>query len=216
MVTKSDVKKFYTMEDRPLLVGIAGSAGVGKTTLSENLKALCPDLIEVMHLDDYILPKSSIRKLAFEYSDPRTVDYKTFIKHLYALSCGKQVRHNKKYSFVKNDVVRKNKILNPRPVIICEGWVLFHYKAMRDLFGARIYLDLPTAERVQRTIFRDRRVRGGVMTKERLRYLKNISPQLQEKWAKPQAQYATHKFYSTSSPGKLTRVVLSTLKLSVS
>lgn len=214
MVKKSDVKKFYNLETKPLLVGIAGSAGVGKTTLSENLKEFYPDLIEVLHLDDYILPKKNIRKMGLDYSNPRTVDYKKFMGHLYALASGSAAKNDKEYSFFENDLIKKEKILNPRPVIICEGWVLFHYKALRELFNARIYLDLPTAERVNRTILRDKKVRNGIITKERLAYLKNISPPLQEKYAKPQARYATHRFYS-SGRQKLIKVVMSALKPSI-
>ena len=96
------------------------------------------------------------------------------------------------------------------------GVAIFHYKALRELFNARIYLDLPTEERVKRTIARDKLAKGKVITQYRLEYLKNTAPSIDEKWVRPQEQYATHKIYSSYNKDKVIKMVLSTLKLSVS
>lgn len=118
------------------LIGIAGPSGAGKTTVCSILKSKY-DFMEHIRLEDYFKsPETFPQKDGFvNWEVPKNLDFDLLRRHLRILKNGKSVLFKKILDGQIN--------LEPKRFIIIEGFVLFRYKRIRDLFNIKIYLDIP-------------------------------------------------------------------------
>lgn len=144
-------------------VGIAGGSGSGKSTLAVALAKKYPDKIAIVHLDDYETPKSAIPMLDgfLNREHPDAIDFDTLHQDLHALRNGQAITvrtkselYNPNYTLERNNKIEY--LIEPKPIIIVEGYLVFHDHRIRDLMNVKIYLDMPIeASLKRRTKFKD-------------------------------------------------------------
>lgn len=137
------------------LIGIAGGSGCGKSTLSYGLRDKYPDLIEVVHFDDY--QKEEMDVPFFEgmrnWDHPDAINFEQLYSDLIKLKTNKEVEVMTKSSILNPAYEEKGRIkhvLRPKRIIIVEGYMSLYDKKIRDLFDFKIFLDIPISESMKR------------------------------------------------------------------
>ena len=126
---------------RPLIVGIAGGSGSGKTTvISRIIDAFRGGEVIVMDQDSYYQDLSDLsieeRKL-FNFDHPDAIEFKLFKDHLNDLINGISI--NKPiYSFVNHTRERSTNKITPAKVILVDGILVLDSKILRDLMDIKI------------------------------------------------------------------------------
>ena len=157
---------------RPLIIGIAGGTGSGKTTLVENLKEQFGADISVLPHDNYYA--------AF--------DTDRMIQDLEDLKAGKTVQCPV-YDYAIHDRTEETLTLAPNKVILVEGILIFENKALRDLMDIKIFVDTDADVRILRRILRDVKERGRTLESVMEQYLTTVKP-MHEQFVEPSKRYA--------------------------
>ena len=137
------------------LIGIAGGSGCGKSTLSYGLRDKYPDLIEVVHFDDY--QKEEVDVPFFEgmrnWDHPDAINFEQLCQDLLQLKDNQTVKVMTKSSILNPTYEEKGRIqhiLEPKKIIIVEGYMTLQNNKIRDLFDLKIFLDIPIDESMKR------------------------------------------------------------------
>jgi uridine kinase len=88
------------------------------------------------------------------------------------------------YSYKTNERLSKVIKVNPSPIIIVEGILIFHYPKLRELFDLKIYIDTDADIRLLRRINRDIKNRGRTFESVKNQYLSTVKP-MHEKYVEP-------------------------------
>ncbi|MCK4809097.1 MAG: deoxynucleoside kinase [Candidatus Aenigmarchaeota archaeon] len=137
------------------IIGIAGGSGCGKSTLSYRLKDRYPELIEVVHFDDYQKEETEIPvfKDMRNWDHPDAIDFKKLRTDITNLINNKHVEVMTKSSILNPAYEKSGRIqhiLKPKKIIMVEGYLALHDKNIRDLFSLKIFLDIPIKESMKR------------------------------------------------------------------
>jgi uridine kinase len=132
------------MRKRPVVIGIAGGTGSGKTTVAEAIvRRIGPERIALIQQDSYYKDQSHLpmeERVRINYDHPDSIDTALLIRHLQELIAGRPVEVPI-YDFTTYTRTPHTRRVEPRPVILVEGILVFVEKALRDLFDIKIYVD---------------------------------------------------------------------------
>lgn len=147
----------------PLIVGMAGGSGSGKTSLARALAGtLGPDRVALLCHDAYYRDRGALPPEArgtLNYDVPEALDQQLFLEHLGALRAGLPVRPPT-YCFVTHRRTGAGDPLPPRPIVVVEGILLLWEPAVRAALDLSIYIDAPEEVRLERRLARDVAERG--------------------------------------------------------
>lgn len=137
------------------LIAIAGGSGSGKSTLAYGLKDKYPDLIEVVHFDDYQKQRGEVpvHHDLDNWDHPEAIDFLKLLRDLKSLKEGKEVTimtKSEKYNPKYREVGRIPLLLKPREIIILEGYMSLVNEKIRAMLDYSIFLDLHDEERIKR------------------------------------------------------------------
>lgn len=164
---------------RPILIGIAGGSGSGKTTVTRKLidNLHLDDLIIIQH-DSYYKDLSAFRgKPASEinFDHPASLDTALLVKHLKSLknrrAIGKPV-----YDFTTYHRLQEKERIRPKSVIILEGILIFVQRDLRNLMDIKIFVDTDDDERLLRRLKRDITERGRSLDSTMEQYIRTVKP----------------------------------------
>lgn len=150
---------------RPLIIGIAGGTGSGKTTLVENLKEQFGADISVLPHDNYYAAHHDMsleERQTLNYDHPAAFDTDRMIQDLEDLKAGKTVQCPV-YDYAIHDRTEETLTLAPNKVILVEGILIFENKALRNLMDIKIFVDTDADVRILRRILRDVKERGRTL-----------------------------------------------------
>jgi uridine kinase len=147
----------------PLLVGIAGGSGSGKSSLALALAAtLGGDEVACLSHDAYYRDRSAIApaaRSAVNYDVPEALDLPLFLADLNALRAGRPVRPPV-YCFATHCRTGQAAAVPTRPIVLIEGILLLWEPAVRAALDLSIFLDAPEELRLARRVARDVAERG--------------------------------------------------------
>lgn len=180
------------MQRRPVLIGVAGGTGSGKTSvtraISENLGE---DSILIIEQDAYYKDqsdKSFEERLKTNYDHPLAFDTDLLIEHLQKLlryePIDKPVYDYKRHTRSK-EVIR----LEPKDVIILEGILVLEDERLRSLMDIKLYVDTDADLRIIRRIIRDTRERGRTLESVIDQYINVVRP-MHNQFVEPTKRYA--------------------------
>lgn len=161
----------------PIITGIAGGSGSGKTTIAEGLRSLTADFGSVViSQDDYYrgLP-NGMPASEYNFDDPAALDLERLATDLAALKTARSVRRPV-YDFTRHRRCKVEQETAPAPLIIVEGLFLFVLPALRDLFDLRFFVDVPADERLRRRTRRDVLNRGRSTREIRNQWARQVEP----------------------------------------
>ncbi|MDZ7672075.1 MAG: uridine kinase [Halanaerobiales bacterium] len=168
-----------------LLIGIAGGTASGKTTLAKILKDSFKDDVTMLKHDFYYYDKShfDVAENKINFDHPDSFQTELLVKHLKSLVAGSPIERPV-YSYKTNERLSEIKTVNPSPIIIVEGILIFHYLKLRELFDLKIYIDTDADIRLLRRINRDIKNRGRTFDSVKNQYLSTVKP-MHEKYVEP-------------------------------
>ncbi|MFP4199074.1 MAG: uridine kinase [Halanaerobium sp.] len=168
-----------------LLIGIAGGTASGKTTLARILKDSFQDKVTILKHDYYYYDRSHFKvaehKINFDHPD--SFETELLVKQLQKLKKGQSIERPV-YSYKTNERLEKKKKVNPAPIIIVEGILIFHYEELKDLFDLKIYVDTDADIRLLRRISRDIKERDRTFESVKNQYLRTVKP-MHQKFVEP-------------------------------
>ena len=163
----------------PLLIGIAGGTGSGKTTLARSLRALLPDAATTLVQHDwYYLDRSHLSEPdrdRVNFDEPAALENSLLVEHLRALKLGQSVECPQ-YDFASHTRKKRGVEVSPHPVIVVEGILLFAIDAVSACFDLRLYMDVPDDVRLLRRIRRDVVERGRTLESVHAQYEASVKP----------------------------------------
>ena len=176
----------------PLIIGIAGGSGSGKTTVAQELlNRVGPDRITYLPHDAYYKDLSGlppVQKAEVNFDHPNSLDTELLIKHLKQLRAGKSVELPV-YDFSTDRRTEKTIPIKPQRVIIVEGILIFAEPELRPLFDIKIFVDTDADLRFIRRLQRDISERGRIPETVIKQYLKTVRPMHLE-FVEPSKRYA--------------------------
>ncbi len=164
---------------KPLIIGIAGGAGSGKSTISEKLKSINGEnKVQIIDQNSFIKDFSSIsfderKKLNLEHPDSFDFDY--LIRILKDLALGNTVSIPT-FDFVSLDRTDNFQNFTPKDIIIVEGSLILYEKKLRDLFDIKVFIDTDSDIRLIRRIIRDTKEKSMPLEKIILEYISVVKP----------------------------------------
>ncbi len=164
---------------KPMIIGVAGGTASGKTTVSQKiLEVVGPNHLAYLQHDAYYRDLSHLpleERQALNFDHPDSLENELMITHLQLLSQGQpvQVPIYDFAHYVRTDQLRQ---IEPRPVILVEGILIFVDKALRELMDLKIYVDTPDDLRFIRRLQRDVLKRGRTVEHVIEQYLETVRP----------------------------------------
>lgn len=146
--------------EQPLLIGIAGASGSGKSCLAERVAAALG--APVLSLDSYYcdlahLPIEERARQNFDHPD--SLDWPLLLEHLQALRGGQPIEVPQ-YDFSTHTRQASTCTLRAAGSLILEGILALHHPRVRSLLSLKVFVDLGTEECLRRRMERDIRERG--------------------------------------------------------
>jgi uridine kinase len=169
-----------------LIIGITGGSGSGKTTL---LNALLSEFeqgkISALHSDYYYKDNSHLlpqqRKL-LNFDHPDTIEFDLFYNDILNLSQGRIV-NAPTYDFISSTRKQETIQINPAPVLIVEGILIFADARIRDLCHVKVFVDATADDRLTRITQRDMQERGRTLNEVLDRY--EVVKRMHEQFVEP-------------------------------
>jgi uridine kinase len=175
----------------PLIIGISGGTGCGKTTLAQRIFELFPNDAAMICQDSYYkeLTHLSVDERAHtNFDHPDSLDFDLLHKHLQTLKAGKSIEVPI-YNYCTHSREQQSESIHPQSIIIVEGILLFAVPEIRDLFDMKIFLDTDDDIRLLRRIERDMRERGRDFKSIRDQYIKTVKP-MHDTFVEPSKRFA--------------------------
>ena len=176
----------------PVVVGVAGGTGSGKTTVAaEILRRAGTDHISLIQHDAYYKDLSDLpvaQRAMQNFDHPDALDNALLIAHLQELKAGRPVEVPI-YDFTTHARTTRTLRVESHRVILLEGILIFSDKALRRLMDVRIYVDTDADIRFIRRLQRDIAERGRTMESVIHQYLATVRPMHQE-YVEPSKRHA--------------------------
>jgi len=164
---------------KPVVIGIAGGTGSGKSTVARALVEGLPDhKVGVIDHDSYYKDRSDLsfeERSLLNYDHPESLDNELLIAHLETLREGREAEVPI-YDFVTHSRRAETRRVVPAPVVIVEGILVFVEERVRRLLDIKLFVDTDADLRVFRRIRRDIEQRGRTFNSIREQYYRTVRP----------------------------------------
>ncbi len=146
----------------PVVIGISGGTGSGKSTITEAIQSEVKDKITIISQDSYYknfghLPFEERNKINFDH--PNTLDNELLIEHIHQLKKN-QIIQMPVYDFKTHSRLERTITKKPTKLIIIEGILIFENVELRNMMDIKIFVDTDADIRILRRIKRDMKERG--------------------------------------------------------
>ncbi|HZI18740.1 MAG TPA: uridine kinase [Pyrinomonadaceae bacterium] len=162
-----------------MIIGICGGTGSGKTTVANRiLESVSRDEVVFLQQDSYYreldeMPLDYRRQVNFDHPD--AIDNDLLVEHLRALKAGEAVELPL-YDFKRHARRDETLHMEPRPIIIVEGILVFADQRLLDEMDIKVYVDTPDDIRFIRRLRRDVAERGRTAESVIEQYLATVRP----------------------------------------
>ncbi len=180
------------MAVKPLLLGVGGGSGSGKTYFARAiLNALGPKCCEIIYQDNFYFDQSN--KFDFDggavnFDHPQSIDFMALAESLAHLREGRPARIPV-YDFVTHKRRPEQLAVEPKPVIIVDGILIFHSQPVRSLFHELVFFDTPEDLRFARRLKRDMEERGRSHEGVYNQFYKQVKP-MHDQFVDPSKEFA--------------------------
>ena len=174
-----------------ILIGIAGGTGSGKTTLTRHLKEHFGDDVTVIGHDSYYkrqVGKTYEERARQNYDHPDAFDTDLMVQLLQELKAGHAIRCPV-YSYTDHNRTDETILIQPAPVVIVEGILIFAHPVLREMFDIKIFVETDADVRILRRALRDVEDRGRTLQSVVTQYLTTVKP-MHEQFVEPSRKYA--------------------------
>ena len=177
--------------NEPLVIGIAGGTGSGKTTITRKLMQRFGSDVAVIYHDNFYKAHHDLsyeERTHLNYDHPDAYDTDMLITALGELKRGRSVRCPV-YDFSIHDRTDKTVTVRPARVILVEGILIFESRELCDEMDIKVFVDTDADVRILRRIIRDVRDRGRSLESVVSQYLTTVKP-MHERYVEPSKHHA--------------------------
>lgn len=180
------------MKQRPLVIGVAGGSGSGKTTVSNAiLDRVGRERIAFLSHDSYYRDLSYLsfeERVHVNFDHPDAFDNELFLRHIDCLLSGETI-DVPLYDFASYTRLPGSVPVAPRAVILLEGILLFVDAELRRRMDIKLFVDAESDLRILRRLQRDVRERSRTVESIVEQYLRTVRPMHLE-FVEPSKRYA--------------------------
>ncbi len=177
---------------KPLIIGIAGGTGSGKSTVARRVAEALPDAsVAFIEMDAYYrnfahLSTTDLEHLNWDHPDAFDVDYLT--NHLSALSHGEAI-DAPIYEFATHSRSSRTRRVRAADVVVVDGILLLAEPRVRNHCDVKVFVDADADIRLIRRIKRDMDRRGRTLESILDQYLATVQP-MHLQFVEPSKRYA--------------------------
>lgn len=188
---------------KPIVVGITGGSGSGKTLFMQKLMEKVPQAA-LLSMDNYYLSIEKQQKDSEgieNFDTPASIDQSRFQLDLKKLIDGESISISE-YTFNNHEKIARQIEIESKPVILVEGIFTLWSKSIRELLDLKLYIEAPDYLMMKRRILRDAEERGYDLDDVLYRYEHHVTPAHQE-YVEPSRQWAdliipNHKSFTSA------------------
>ncbi len=174
------------------IIGVAGGTASGKTTfVGEILSRLDNDNVGLIAQDAYYKDNSHLtfeQRCLLNYDHPEAIDFDLMVAQIKALKNGQTI-DQPIYDYKIHNRTSATTQIQPKPVLIVEGILVLHHKALRDLMDLKIFIEAPEDQRLMRRMKRDIKERGRDLAEVMERYTETLKP-MHDTYIEPSKDHA--------------------------
>jgi uridine kinase len=166
------------MKECPVLIGMAGGSGAGKTWLSERIALAFPGQVARVSLDDFYRDRSKLGPAArarINYVHPRAIDWPLLLEFLREYRSG-IAPMRPRYDFTTHCRQNESASCELKPVLLVEGLWTLARRELRQMFDLTIYIECPERVRLRRRVGRDTAERGRRAREVRAQFRRSVAP----------------------------------------
>ena len=179
-------------KQKPLVIGIAGGSGSGKTTVSKEIsKRLPADRVLILTEDAYYNDNSALsmdERKKINYDHPNAYDTDLLIEQLQDLLDGTAVEMPT-YNFNILSRAKDTIHVEPAEIIILEGILVLASEELRKFMDIKLFVDADDDIRFIRRLQRDTQERGRSIDWIISQYLATVKPSYNQ-FVEPSKKYA--------------------------
>ncbi|GMA07551.1 uridine kinase [Tetragenococcus halophilus subsp. flandriensis] len=179
-------------DHQPIIIGVTGGSGSGKTSVSQAILNHFPNhSIMMLEHDSYYKDQSDLpfeERLKTNYDHPFAFDTDLLIDHLHKLLNYEAVE-KPVYDYVAHTRSKQVEIQEPKEVIILEGILILADERLRNMMDIKVYVDTDDDIRIIRRIKRDIEERGRTLDSVINQYLTVVKP-MYHQFIEPTKRYA--------------------------
>ena len=177
---------------KPLVIGIAGGTGSGKSTVARKVAESLPDAsVAFIEMDAYYrdFQHLTIQQLHHvNWDHPDAIDIELLTTHIATLSRGERIEMPV-YEFASHSRSARTRPTEPADVVVVDGILLLSDAALRGLCDVKVFVDADADIRLIRRIRRDTAVRGRSLESVLEQYLTTVQP-MHLQFVEPSKRYA--------------------------
>lgn len=177
---------------QPVLLGIAGGSGSGKTTVARALASTFrTEQVQVVVLDSYYKDRKDVppaERSEINYDHPDAFDEPLLLDQLQQLKAWRPVEQPI-YDYTRHERTGETVRIEPSRVVILEGILVLALAAIRPLLDLKLFVDTPADLRFLRRLRRDTRERGRTPDSVIEQYLSTVRP-MHEAFIEPSRRHA--------------------------
>lgn len=181
-----------SMRDKPVVIGVAGGSGSGKTSVTRSICNRFSDkTILVIEQDYYYKDQSHLpfeERLNTNYDHPLAFDNDLLINHLHDLMSEKPIE-KPVYDYKIHTRSKESVTVEPKEVIILEGILILEDPRLVDLMDIKVFVDTDADIRIIRRLLRDIKERGRSLDSVIDQYVDNVRP-MHLQFVEPTKRYA--------------------------
>ena len=175
---------------KPIIVGITGGSGSGKTLFMNSLMAKLKDA-SLFSMDNYYVDITKQKKDdegIEDFDRLESIDHNKYVQDLKKLISGESISF-REYTFNKNISEARTITVESKPVILVEGIFVLHVEEVRELLDLKLYVEAPNYLMMKRRIIRDANERGYDLNDVLYRYEYHVTPSF-NKYIEPSKRWA--------------------------
>jgi uridine kinase len=162
---------------KPIVFGVAGGTASGKTTVAQAiLAAVGASQVAYLPHDAYYRDMAFLtpaERARLNYDHPNSLETELLIEHVQELVVGQPV-HVPIYDFSEHRRTDQTKLVEPSPIILIDGILIYTNRELRDLMDVKIYVDTDADVRFIRRMERDMNERGRSLDSIVKQYLETV------------------------------------------
>ncbi|QUG42184.1 uridine kinase [Psychrobacillus sp. INOP01] len=176
----------------PLIIGITGGSGSGKTSVTNAISEVFKNhSVVVIQQDFYYKDQSHLKfeeRLDTNYDHPLAFDNDLLLEHIHNLLDNKAIE-KPVYDYAKHTRSSETIKIEPKDVIILEGILVLEDERLRNMMNIKLFVDTDADLRIIRRILRDINERGRTVDSVVDQYLNVVRP-MHNQFIEPTKKYA--------------------------
>ena len=175
-----------------IVFGVAGGTASGKTTVARAiLEAVGTAQVAYLPHDAYYKDMKHLsyeERVKLNYDHPDSLETKLLVQHIKQLERGETVAVPV-YDFTRHRRTKETVLVEPSPIILVDGILIFTRRKLRELMDIKVYVDTDADVRFIRRLTRDMEERGRSLDSVVRQYLETVRP-MHLKFVEPSKRYA--------------------------